>query len=102
MIGEYMTPEEALSEEQLRNVIEICRHMVGLDYKKPYHRHGKAFYVAYRNGFFAGPGGNEFLELLPACFLRSWKTFENGVGYSLTEQGLEWLGKQLDIKIRRS
>ena len=35
-----------------RQKIDDMRHAIGLDYKKPYHRHGKTFYKPYRNRFY--------------------------------------------------
>ena len=49
--------EMDFAPEELERVTEICKHMVGLDYERPYHRHGKAFYRAYRNYYEDVPGG---------------------------------------------
>lgn len=34
--------------------IELAKHCIGLDSKKPYTRHGKKFYRPYRNFFATG------------------------------------------------
>ena len=43
--------------------IEEAKHAIGLDYKKPYHRHGKAFYKPYRN-YFCTKKGDEIWNVL--------------------------------------
>ena len=45
-MGLDMGIEMDLTAEELARAIEICKHMVGLDYERPYQRHGKAFYRA--------------------------------------------------------
>lgn len=80
-------------------VIELCKHMIGLDYKAPYHRHGKAFYKPYRNYFDAPEGGNRYLEALPEYILRRHDERSGGVWYTLTREGLDWLGRQLHMTI---
>ena len=58
-MGLDMGIEMSLSTEELNRAIEICEHMVGLDSERPYHRHGKAFYKAYRNYYGDVPEGNK-------------------------------------------
>lgn len=93
--------ETMFSAEELKQVIELCEHMVGLDYHKPYHRHGKAFYKAYRNYYTDGISGNPLLDKL--CGVIGIMRKEQGrIGtlYALTQYGLEWLGRQLNITIK--
>ena len=90
--------EMDLTEEELARAIESCKHMVGLDGERPYHRHGKAFYRAYRNYFGEVQEGNRLLDKLPECLFRVHRN-ERGATYHLTKTGLEWLGRQLKIKI---
>lgn len=97
-MGLDMGIEMDLTEEELARAIEICKHMVGLDYERPYHRHGKAFYRAYRNYFGEVPEGNRLLDKLPEC-LFTVRRNERGATYHLTKTGLDWLGRQLRIKI---
>ena len=92
--------EMDFSPEELSQAIEICKHMVGLDYKRPYHRHGKAFYRAYRNFFAEVPEGNRLLDKLPNILL-TVNRGNRGATYHLTQTGLEWLGRQLHITITR-
>lgn len=89
-----------MSTEELERVIEISKHMVGLDYERPYHRHGKAFYRAYRNYYGDVPEGNRLLDKLPKCLFNVHRD-ERGATYHLTKTGLEWLGRQLHITITR-
>lgn len=89
-----------MTTEELERAIEICKHMVGLDYERPYHRHGKAFYRAYRNYYGDVPEGNRFLDKLPECLFTVHRD-ERGATYHLTKTGLEWLGRQLHITITR-
>lgn len=97
-MGLDMGIEMDLSPEELDRAIEICEHMVGLDYKRPYHRHRKAFYKAYRNYYEDVPEGNRILDKLPRQFFTVKK---DGVSawYKLTQTGLDWLGRKLKIKI---
>lgn len=99
-MGLDMGIEIGMPADELEQVIEICKHMVGLDYKRPYHRHGKAFYRAYRNYYADVPEGNRLLDKLPEC-LFTVRRGEHGVIYYLTKAGLEWLGRQLHITITR-
>ncbi len=99
-MGLDMGIEMDLTEEEFARAIEICEHMVGLDYERPYHRHGKAFYRAYRNYYGDVPEGNRLLDKLPDCLFTVHRN-ERGATYHLTKTGLEWLGRQLKIKITR-
>lgn len=96
-MGTDMGIEMSFSEQELEIVVEICKYMVGLYYKKPYHRHGKAFYKPYRNYYEAPLAGNELLDRLPFCKKRVVK---NSSRYELTKSGLDWLGRQLKITIK--
>lgn len=94
-----LLPDDMTADE-LELVIEICKHMVGLDYKRPYHRHGKAFYRAYRNYYGDVPEGNRLLDKLPECLFTVHRD-ERRATYHLTKTGLEWLRRQLYITITR-
>lgn len=98
-MGIDMGVEYALTELELAGAIELCKHMVGLDYKSPYHRHGKAFYKPYRNYYEAPKDGNPILDKLPFAIINK-RVDDISVWYELTEQGLAWLGRQLKITIR--
>ena len=100
-MGTDMGIEMDFTPEELTEVIDLCKHMVGLDYQKPYHRRGKAFYKAYRNYYTDGISGNPLLDKL--CGVLGIMRKEQGrIGtlYALTQYGLEWLGRQLQITIK--
>lgn len=99
-MGLDMGIEMSLSPDELARAIEICEHMVGLDYKRPYHRHGKAYYQAYRNFYADVPEGNKILDKLPKELLVVHRN-ELGATYYLTQVGFDWLGRQLHITITR-
>lgn len=98
-MGTDMGIEMSFSKDDLKRVIETCKHMIGLDYKKPYHRHGKAFYKPYRNHYCDTVPGNKLLDKLPDYIIRKERG-RLGVTYVLTQDGLEWLGRALKIKIK--
>lgn len=98
-MGTDMRIEMTLTESELARAIELCKHMVGLDYKSPYHRHVKAFYKPYRNYYEAPKDGNPILDKLPFNIITK-RVCGVSVWYELTEQGFAWLGRQLKITIR--
>ena len=98
-MGTDMGIEMSFSKDDLKRVIELCKHMIGLDYKKPYHRHGKAFYKPYRNYYADTVSGNRLLDKLPEYIIRKERGWV-GVTYVLTRVGLEWIGRQLNITIK--
>ncbi len=91
--------ELCISEDELKIAVDYCKHMVGLDYERPYQRHGKLFYKPYRNHWEAPANGNKILDKLPR-FLVIREADEMGVLYALTVDGLKWLGRQLKITIK--
>lgn len=97
-MGTDMGIEMSLTEEELTRAIELCEHMIGLDYKSPYHRHGKAFYKPYRNYYEETQDGNPILDKLPFSIMSRTEGAAY-VWYKLTEKGLAWLGRQLKITI---
>lgn len=101
IMGVDMGIEMSLSEMELKRAIEICKHMIGLDYKKPYHRQGKAFYKPYRNYYEDIKSGNKVLDKLPN-FIVSRKNDDISTLYVLTPDGLKWLSRQLKITIKEN
>ena len=102
MLGEMGTDmgiEMSYIKDDFALLIDRCKHMIGLDYKKPYHRHGKAFYKPYRNYYADTVSGNRLLDKLPEYIIRKERG-RVGVTYVLTRVGLEWLGRQLNITIK--
>lgn len=98
-MGTDMGIEMSLSESELQRAIELCKHMIGLDYSRPYHRHGKAFYKPYRNYYCDIQSGNKVLDKLPS-FIISKENYNYCTWYTLTSDGLKWLGRQLKITIK--
>ena len=76
--------------------IERAKHCIGMDWKKPYTRHGRRFYKPYRN-YYEAPGRYDYV----------WSILQD-IGYAeeyaaacfkLTPSGLRWLGNCLNVKI---
>ena len=99
-MGTDMGIEMDLSENELKRAIELCKHMIGLDHSRPYHRHGKAFYKPYRNYFEAPITGDKTLDKLPYFIIKK-EISDISVWYFLTSDGLKWLGRQLKITIKQ-
>lgn len=81
--------------------IDLAKHCIGLDYKKPYIRHGKKFYRPYRNYFYSGRNFNDLEEMVSSGYMSRNKE-KNQVGgytYWMTRAGLDWLGEQLGMHI---
>lgn len=97
-MGTDMGLEMTLTEEELKRATDICKHIVGLDYHNPYHRHGKSFYKPYRNFYAEGTDGNKYLDKLLSSFFVKQKG-EQYLYYSLTREGLDWLGRRLNVTI---
>lgn len=91
--------EMDFTPEELTKVIDLCKHMVGLDRQNPYHRHGKAFYRPYRNFFASNFPGNRLLNKLSHWIITKSQS-EKHVYYKLTTEGLQWLGRQLHVTIK--
>lgn len=99
-MGTDMGIEMSFTPEELTKVIELCKHMVGLDRHQPYHRHGKAFYKPYRNYFCDGANGNRLFDKLTGVLgLITSRQSEKYVYYYLTRAGLDWLGRRLKMEI---
>lgn len=103
IMGTDMGIEMSYSNKDFEILLDECKHMVGLDNQKPYrriyHRHGKAFYKPYRNYYSAPESGNRLLDKLP-FYIISKKKGERYIWYKLTREGLDWLGRQLNITIK--
>lgn len=90
----------------LQKTIKHCLHMIGYDRHIPpkvYHRHGKAFFKAYRNGWGNGKRSREDFDYM--ChdtfgYMRKYVDDAGSVTYHLSEAGLKWLGRQIGVTIR--
>ena len=81
--------------------IDLASHCIGLDYKKPYKRHGRYFYRPYRNYYGAGGKDVEIWDVMvdSGYAAAGKKDRDGGCMYWLTREGLDWLGKKLGIQI---
>lgn len=80
--------------------VELAKHCIGLDRKKPYIRHGKKFYKPYRNYYATGKDHEGWDEMVFAGYAERGKRNQHGGHtYWLTRVGLDWLGENLGIKI---
>lgn len=80
--------------------IDLAKHCIGLDRKKPYTRHGKKFYRPYRNFYATGSDFEDWETLELAGYAnRDEKNQHGGYTFSLTRAGLDWLGEQLGVHI---
>ena len=85
------------------NHVDRAMHCIGLDYKKPYIRHGKAFYRPYRNYYSTNLNDPIWSEMYRRGFARHGVAKKRGGNlictYYLTRDGLDWLEKALQITI---
>lgn len=82
--------------------VQIMAHMIGLNYKRPYVRHGRRYYKPYRSYFCAalsGPDYEALRKLERRGFVESGKPGEKAVYFWTTRDGLDWLGRQLNVQI---
>lgn len=89
---------------ELKNCIDVATHAIGLDYKKPYTRHGKKYYKPYRNYFCTHPDDEHWCLLESKGYAIHGTVREHDGGYKtvifyLTRDGLDWLENTLGIKI---
>lgn len=96
--------EEYIQVEENGKTVTYCTlrqkvmHVIGMDYRKPYTRHGKKFYRPYRNSW---GGRDKQLDQLVDAGLMNASNDEGGerCWYSFNRKGLDWLGEQLGVKI---
>ena len=99
-MGFSMDCESCGIDEQ--KCIKYAMHMIGMypeGRRKPYIRHGKKFYKPYRNGW---GGTNPEMERMTKSGFCKHRKSEGKLNYDvyhLTREGLDWLGRQLKIKI---
>lgn len=102
--------EEYATEERNGITCHICTlrqmvlHTIGLDYRRPYIRHGRKFYRPYRNYFTTNEESAAFRPLVEAGYMTKRAMPHapddtEGHLYSLTRAGLDWLGKQIGVTI---
>ena len=102
--------EEYTTEVRNGRTYNVCTlrqmvlHTIGLDYKRPYTRHGRKFYRPYRNHFTTNGKSTVFRPLVEARYMTesAMPSAPDGVKgylYSLTRAGLDWLGEQIGVTI---
>ncbi len=81
--------------------MDLAKHCIGLDRKKPYIRHGKRFYRPYRNFFATGSNYEDWETMKDAGYADrdKEKNQHGGYTYWMTRVGLDWLGERLGIHI---
>ena len=81
--------------------IEMAKHCIGLDRKKPYIRHRKKFYRPYRNFYVTGSDYEDWETMKQAGYADrdKEKNQHGGYTYWLTRSGLDWLEEQLGMCI---
>ena len=81
--------------------INLAKHCIGIDHKKPYKRHGRYFYRPYRNYYDAVGKDVKILDaMVNAGYAEAGrKNRYGGRMYWLSRQGLDWLGEKLGIHI---
>lgn len=84
----------------IEKTVEACKHMIGFHERKVYHRHGKAFYKAYRN-YWCGTPREDFELMCKSAFeLMEYRDSKEYRYYYLTDRGLKWLGGRLRVNIK--
>ena len=90
--------------QKLRLIIEVMMHTIGLwpeGLRHAYKRHGKIFYMPYRNYFNTTPGcgGYWMWERMQKAGHAEVNKISQGEFWHLTRRGLDWLEMKLDMKI---
>lgn len=82
--------------------VKHCLHMIGHGRSKEYYRHGKHYMKAYRN-YWYGKMRDDFEYMCRGTFgymARTLPSDDGYVYYSLTEEGLKWLGRKTNMIIK--
>jgi len=82
----------------MKAVIDHCKHMLGMDLQKCYHRNGKTFYRPYKNFWYGTEPGLEWFSHMGLAT----KTQDEGKlpCYHLTRHGMDWLERKIGVIIR--
>ena len=72
--------------------VQIAAHMIGLNYKRPYIRHGRRYYKPYRDY-------ETLRKMEKKGYVVSGRPGEKGIYFWITREGLDWLGRKLNIQI---
>lgn len=84
-----------------KKCIDLATHAIGLDYKKPYIRHGKKFYRPYRNYYMCVKNCDIYdaWNFMESNGYAKSKESNQGVYFWLTRDGLDWLGEKIGVHI---
>lgn len=85
--------------------VQIAAHMIGLNYKRPYIRHGRRYYKPYRDYFYSalsGPDYETLRKMEKKGHVVSGEPGEKGIYFWMTREGLDWLGEKLRIQIQET
>lgn len=88
----------------MQQEIKEMQHAIGLDYKKPYKRHGKLFYKPYRNYFCTNPSNKLWQGLVNLGYAQMGEIQKHQDGidsvcFFVTRRGLDMLGGYMNCKI---
>lgn len=87
--------DEAIRE----TVVNRMKHCLGMDRRKVYHRHGRAFYKPYRN-YYACRKDDMWEAIVELGYANVHKENEDDYFYySVTESGRNWLGCLIGVFI---
>lgn len=102
---DYMLIPTMEYTEENKKILEkhrkLMRHALGMDNRKTYKRHGKWFYRPYRNYFYTHKNTSDYPyweRLVKAHLAEKYET-DDGINYSVTRRGMDWLGQNDEIKI---
>lgn len=85
-----------IKKDETYQKLQPLRHCIGMDPGDVFQRHGKVFYLAYRNYF--GGEDKALAEAAKAGYAAKSEGREYPT-YHLTERGLHWLGGILGVEI---
>ncbi|QDW73075.1 hypothetical protein FND36_02865 [Lachnospiraceae bacterium KGMB03038] len=87
-------------QELTSKEINEMKHCIGLDYKKPYKRHGKEFYKPYRNRYATYVYDEVWNGLVGKGFSKHESVDEKQrTVFYLTRKGLDALGDVIGVHI---
>ena len=83
----------------MERAINVCKHMLGMDVRKTYKRHGKVFYKPYRNYFYGFQKELDYMTGL-GLIVKQQDVDDKHPYYWLTKEGTRWLERKTGIVIR--
>ena len=86
----------------MEEVIDHCKHMLGMDNRDTYRRHGKEFYKPYRNYWSGEEPGLEWMSSGVIGLAENLSKDPDSPYYRLTKAGIKWLERRIGVTIRTS